>query len=52
VRGAPGAPPLYEATAAGGKHSDPVWAVRWAPAAGGAPAFHRCPGARPGGLVW
>jgi len=43
VRGAPGAPPLYEATAAGGKHSDPVWAVRWAPAAGGAPAFHRWP---------
>ena len=44
VRAAPGAAPLYEATAAGGKHSDPVWSVRWAPAAGGTPAFYSVAG--------
>lgn len=44
VRGPPAARPLYEATAAAGKHADAVWAVRWAPAAGGAPAFYSVAG--------
>ena len=44
VRAHAAAGPLYEATAAAGKHADAVWAVRWAPAAGGAPAFYSVAG--------
>ncbi len=44
VRSPVGLGPLYEATAAAGKHSDAVWAVRWAPAAGGTPAFYSVAG--------